>query len=498
MSNNLLQKLKAWRQRTANTEGIELFRVFANKILENIAEVKPENKEELMAVKGIRDKKYAKYGEEILALINGDSEAELDAKSPNTQIEKPLSVSAYLNFLNQQLHKYRARIQGEISSVKIKDNVVYFSLKDSEDESVINCLIWKRDYELSGIDIEVGMEVIIKGFPDVYKPSSSLAFKTSLVELVGEGALKKAYDQLKKKLDAEGLFLEGRKKEIPDFPQKIGLITSETGAVIHDFQINLGRYGFNIKFVDSRVEGQLAIRDLISAIDYFSDKDIDVLVIIRGGGSLESLQAFNNEVLVRKIANFNKPVICGIGHEKDVPLASLAADKMVSTPTAVTQVLNASWQKAVHELELNKEKIFSIFNSALFSGKEAVNNCFKTIETNFESIFEKFNQAEESLKQSLISLGFRITELGKKLAEYPNIFLTNINRGISQAKQKISSLENLLLAHNPERQLKLGYSIVSSSGFIIKNISQIKINQSVEVAVANGSFESEVKKINKK
>ncbi len=498
MNPNLLQKLKDWRRRTANSEGTEPFRVFANKVLENIAELKPKTKEELMAIKGIRDRKYARYGEEILTLINGDDDAKSFTNLSDDQANKPLSVSAYLNFLNQQIRKYRARIQGEISSVKVKDNVVYFSLKDSEDEGVINCLIWKRDYELSGIDLEIGMEVIIEGFPDVYKPSGSLAFKTSLIELVGEGALKKAYDQLKKQLDAEGLFLEERKKEIPDFPQKIGLITSETGAVIHDFQINLGRYGFNIKFMDSRVEGQLAIRDLISAIDYFSDKDIDVLVIIRGGGSLESLQAFNNETLVRRIANFNKPVICGIGHEKDVPLASLAADKMTSTPTAVTHVLNASWQKAIHELKFNKEKMFSVFSDILLNNREVVDNYFKTIEINFESIFEKFDQAEESLKQSIISLGFRIVELGKKLAEYPTIFLTNINRGISQAKQKISSLENLLLAHNPERQLKLGYSIVSSGGAIIKSVNQIKINQSVEVVVANGSFESEVKKINKK
>ena len=451
-----------------------------------------------MAIKGIRYKKYAKYGEEILALVNGSDDIESFANSSDDQINKPLSVSAYLNFLNQQLRKYRARIQGEISSVKIKDNVVYFSLKDSEDEGVINCLIWKRDYELSGIDFEVGMEVIIEGFPDIYKPSGGLTFKTSLVELVGEGALKKAYDQLKNKLDAEGLFLEERKKEIPELSQRIGLITSETGAVIHDFLFTLGQYGFNIKFMDSRVERQSAIRDLISAINYFSDKDIEVLVIIRGGGSLESLQAFNNEALVRKIANFNKPVICGIGHEKDVPLASLAADKMVSTPTAAAHIFNASWQKAIHELNLDKEKIFSIFSRALSNSGELVNNSFDAIEANFQSIFEKFNQAEESLKQSLTSLGSRIAELGRILVEYPNRFLNNISRSILQAKQKISSFEKLLLTHNPERQLKLGYSIVSSGGSIIKSINQVKVNQSVEVAVANGSFESEVRTINKK
>ena len=325
-----------------------------------------------------------------------------------------------------------------------------------------------------------------------------MSFKTSSAELIGEGALKKAYDQLKKKLDGEGLFLEERKREIPDLIQKIGLITSETGAVIHDFMTNLGKYGFRVRFMDSRVEGQVAIRDLISAIDCFSNEDVDVLVIIRGGGSLESLQAFNNEMLVRKIANFNKPVICGIGHEKDVPLASLVADKMVSTPTAVTQVLNEPWQKAIHRLELNEEKIFNIFRNALSDNREAVDGYFGTIEENFGLIFKSFSRVEESLKQSFVSLSSRIAELGRNLAEYPDIFLTNINRSILRARQRILSLEKLMLTYNPERQLKLGYSIVRSGGSIIKNINQIKVDQAVEVSMGNGSFESEVKKINKK
>src|SRR3989344_6811079 len=276
-----------------------------------------------MKKKTIRGKKLSKYVEENL---------ELPVGLPDKQIEQPFSVSAYLDLLNIQLSEHEARIQGEISSVDIRERVVYFSIKDSIDGSVMSCLIWKRNYDFSGIEFEPGMEVILEGVPDIYKLSGRLSFKTSSVELVGEGALKKAYDKLKNKLNSEGLFLKERKKEIPELAGKIGLITSETGAVIHDFLTNLGRYGFNIRFMDSRVEGQPAVRELISAVDYFYDKDIDVLVIIRGGGSLESLQAFNNETLVRKISDFNKPVICGIGHEKDVPLASLVADKMVSTP----------------------------------------------------------------------------------------------------------------------------------------------------------------------
>lgn len=518
---NLLQKLKDWRRRTANSEGIEPFRVFANKVLDNIAEVKPANKEELMTIKGIRYKKFARYGRDILVLINPRAHfgSELNGSSffksklsvgvnngdegpgsfidtvPDTKSDKPFSVSQYLDFLNKQLSKCRARIQGEISSLDIRDNYLFFSLKDKDDRGILSCFMWKSDYRLSGIEFEVGAEVILEGCPEAYKPTGRLSFKASSAELVGEGALKKAYDQLKKKLEAEGLFLESRKRQIPNFPQKIGLITSETGAVIHDFLTNLGRYGFQIKFMNSRVEGQGAIRDLISAIEYFGGKEIDVLVIIRGGGSLESLRAFNNETLVRKIADFSKPVICGIGHEKDAPLASLAADKMVSTPTAVTLVLNESWQEAIHLVELNREKIFNSFRGFVFG----------------------FNKAEESLKRLFVAVQFRISEINRNLAECPRILnararslikdssgmlasmlnpiFAKMEHALIQTNRSIVSAEKLVVTYNPERQLRLGYSIVRSGGTIVRKISQIKIGQLVNARVEDGAFESEVKKL---
>ena len=317
------------------------------------------------------------------------------------------------------------------------------------------------------------------------------------MELVGEGALKKAYDKLKKKLETEGLFSEERKKELPELAQKIGLITSEAGAVINDFLTNLGRYGFSIKFVNSRVEGQPAVRELISAIDYFSDKDIDVLVIIRGGGSLESLQAFNNEKLVRKISDFGRPVICGIGHEKDVPLASLAADKMVSTPTAAAHALNESWQKAVNEIEHNKGRIFSYFDNAISKNRRTINNLFQTIQDGFGLIFKNFEQAEETLKRSFISLRSRISEIKRELARYPNVFSSGLAHAIRRVKQTILSSEKLMLTYNPERQLKLGYSIVRSGGKIVKRTDNIKIGELVDITLTDGGFESEVKSIHK-
>ena len=142
--------------------------------------------------------------------------------------------------------------------------------------------------------------------------------------------------------------------------------------------------------------------------------------------------------------------------------------------------------------------MFSIFRNALFDNRKAIDSYFDTIEENFGSIFKHFSQAEESLKQSFVSLRYRIDELGRNLAEYPNIFLTNISRGILRAKQRVLSLERLMLTYNPERQLRLGYSIVRSGGSIIKTINQVKTDQAVDVMVGDGFFESEVKKIYKK
>ncbi|MDD3386812.1 MAG: exodeoxyribonuclease VII large subunit, partial [Candidatus Pacebacteria bacterium] len=236
------------------------------------------------------------------------------------------SISAYLKLLNGVLNSFGAKIIGEVSEVKISSvGHVYFSLKDKKDGSVLSCVIWNYDYKMCGIDLVEGIEVKATGFPDVYPVTGRLSFKAKTIQLAGEGQIKKEYEKLKKKLEEEGLFNEERKKQITDFPQKIGIITSKQGAVINDFLNNLGRYGFYIEFIDSRVEGLEAVKDLINSIKTFKKKKIDVLVIMRGGGSLESFLAFNNEMLIREVVDLPFPVIAAIGHDKDIPLLSLVA-----------------------------------------------------------------------------------------------------------------------------------------------------------------------------
>lgn len=524
MDHNLLQKLKEWRKTTADAEGVEAFRVFPNSVLDAIAEFKPVDKDGLFAIKGIRERKYDKYGADLLALIHGSNGTGV-AKIPLNNVTEervgndPLSVSDYLDLLNVQMRSCSARIQGEISSLDIRERVLYFSLKDSTDGSIINCIMWKNAYDLSGVAFEIGLEVILEGAPDIYKPSGRLSFKALSAELVGEGKLKKAYEELKARLDKEGLFAPERKRALPIFPTKIGLITSKNGAVIGDFQTNLGRYGFHISMIDSRVEGQLAVSELLDAIRTLKKREIEVLVIIRGGGSLESLLPFNNEVLVREIADFPVPVLAGVGHDKDVPLLCLAADKTVSTPTATAQALNDSWQRAATKVELNQRKIFASFKDSLGGQKDFVRRSFERMREHVRIVLDDFKRAEQSLQRIFVSISARISEL-RRIVDGYNVITWRGMRGlmsrtrmhvsaimrssfetighrIGDAQLGIRSLEKLLVTNNPERQLRLGYSIVRGRSGIVRNVAQVAQGDEIVVRVQDGSFASEVTTITK-
>lgn len=435
-----------------------------------------------------------------------------------------VTISEYIDNLNANLATQNARVLGEVSDIQRYEgrSYLFFKIKGkdgSEKETVLPCFMWKREYQLSGIKLEIGTEVIVSGFPSIYKPAGRFSFEAQAIELVGEGKLKKAYDELKTQLEKEGLFALERKRALPMFPTKIGLITSKDGAVIGDFQTNLGRYGFHITMIDSRVEGQLAVSELLGAIRTFKKRDIDVLVIIRGGGSLESLLPFNNEVLVREIASFPVPVLAGVGHEKDIPLLCLAADEAVSTPTATAQTLNDSWQRAAAKIELNQRKIFSSFKDSLVGQKDFVRRSFERMREHVRTVLNNFKETEQSLQRVFTSIGTRISELRRAVNGYPIIIrrgmkglifrtrthisammrssFETIGHRISDARLVVHSFEKLLATNNPERQLRLGYSIVRGHSGIVRNVAQVARGDEIVVRVQDGSFASEVTTITK-
>lgn len=385
-------------------------------------------------------------------------------------IDKIFSVSEFIELLNIGLKRSKAKVIGEVGKVDLAaSGHVYFSLRDEGNQSILNCIIWKSRYNLYGIKLQEGMKIMTSGYPEIYPASGRLSFIAETIELAGEGELKKQYDELKKRLEEEGIFAEVKKRPIPKYPRKIGVITSKQGAVLADFLNNIGKFGFKIKMIDSRVEGQEAVKDLLASIRTFREKDIDVLVIIRGGGSFESLMPFNNELLVREVASFPVPVIAGIGHDKDEPLVALAADAMESTPTAVANLLNESWEEAHLILEKYERGILGYF----------------------EGIFEKYRNAEQLL---MISFGnFQNTLLNVKmnLRNSVNKSFSGFKSLLLKVNQQLEHAEKVVNLNNPERQLMLGYSIARCGGKIIRKIKDTKIGENIDLKVSDGTIIAE-------
>jgi len=370
--------------------------------------------------------------------------------------QKIYSVSEYLDWVNSQIAVKTATIVGEVSKISEREKAVYFSIKDSEDNSMLNCLIWRFKYNMMGIKLAEGDKIKIQGAADIYKPMGSMSFKADVIELAGEGALKKAYDALKKKLESEGMFAADRKREIKKFPKNIALITSKYGDAIHDFNMNLTKAGFKIKFLDSRMEGAQAAPDIIGAIEYFNQAaDFDAIVLTRGGGSWESLQAFNNEAVCRAVANSKIPILCGVGHEKDVPLACLVADKMVSTPTAAAEFLNISWKAAIFKADSIREKLLSRFSRELNNKKYA------------------------------------LQKLQNGISGYFAGALADIRHKIQFAEQKLRD-------NNPQRLLDLGYSLILKNGKSVSSYRDLTVGDDIDIKMKDGIAGAEVKSMRSK
>jgi len=470
MDQSLLEKLKKWQADRARRDNLEAYRVLPYSVLEEIARRVPQSPEELLEIKGIKEKKLAKYGNDILLITRDDGGEEMVIDLDKQ--DKIFEVSEYLDLLNESLANLEARVKGEVSSIDMRGNYIFFGLKDKSDESLISCFIWRNDFETSGVNLEEGMEVMLWGYPNVYKPGGRLSFQTKIIELVGEGALKKAYDELKNKLESEGLFAPERKRAIPSFSHKIGLITSHRGAAIGDFTSNLVSYGFEIKFYDSRVEGKQAVFDLVKAVKWFNKKmpELDALVLVRGGGSLESLQAFNTESLVREIANSKIPILAGIGHEKDISLAALVSDKMVSTPTAAAMELSKSWNEAIYKVDEAERNLLSYLSE----------------------IFERFEKAKNALHREFEKIGQSIFYGRDKIEMAIKNIYSSFSRLLLNIKEQIRIAENQIKLSNPERQLRLGYSLVSIGGRIVRRVKDVRVGEEVDVKVSDGELKSKI------
>ncbi len=386
---------------------------------------------------------------------------------PSDQI---ISVKAFLEILNETLtFAFPAvTVEGEVSSFKVNQGKwVFFDLKD--EDATLPCFMPK--YQLK-VPLEDGMKVRVTGVPKITN-WGKFSFTVKTVELAGEGELKRAFEILKAKLEKEGLFEESRKRQLPRLPTRIGLITSGQSAAYADFIKILGQRwgGLSITLADVQVQGAAAPNQIVGAINYFNQLSAppEVLIIIRGGGSLEDLQAFSTEEVARAVASSRTPTIVGVGHEVDFSLADYVADRRAATPTDAARIVVPDRQEVMRDLEHRQSRL-------LGSIKNQINSRQHTISRQIH-ILERFVRVPRAKIERLES---RLSGSSRQV--------------FSDYKQRLASMQRLLASFDPTATLKRGYSIVRHEGMVVSNSKQVSSGNSLMVQLAEGSLKTTVDK----
>lgn len=369
----------------------------------------------------------------------------------------------------------RVRIRGEVSKIKENKGHLYFSLKD--ENFILNAICWSSAVPLLQVFPEEGMEVVAEGKITTYAKSSisSYQIKVDQIELQGEGALLKLIEQRKKKLQAEGYFNEEHKKSIPFIPNKIGIITSPTGAVIMDIINRVqDRYPTHLLIYPISVQGNKSAGEIIKGIEFFNKRiNVDTIIIARGGGGAEDLLSFNDENVVKSAFASKIPIISAIGHETDFTLLDLVADYRASTPTAAAE-------KAVPEKTVLIEKIFA-FNKQLIS--------------NFNLFLRKKDKNVYQLVKSLNINNLKnfIKEKKDKIKIYDKSLTNLLKDKFKYFQLNLNSIFARLDSLDTKKILKRGFSIIRdlNNNIIYKKNHTLK-NNDVIIELSDGKIKAKI------
>jgi len=434
--------------------------------------------------------------------------------------EKVLSVGQFLDRINGVLESNKVTIRGELGQIDRRDKAVYFSIRDKDEAAVLGCFVWRWDMARFGFDFEEGMGGKILGYPKIYKPIGRLSFQVEYMAPVGEGALKKAYDLLVKKLQKLGYFAKERKRTIPSYVKKIGLITSEKADAKKDFLTHLGDHDFKIYFYDVRVEGLRAVREITEAVRWFNEcsEEVEVLVLTRGGGSFESLEAFNSEAVAKAIYSSKIPVISAIGHENDVTIADMVADVRASTPTDAGKQLAEAWLRATQlmtnyqsnilsvfakkirqineEVEQEKKRLMDNFEKAFERRQNEVDNLGRSLVAGFRQIVNRFNMLEKSFMSNLALVERQVNGLSREIKRQRLDLVEGFGLWLRFLVNKVRTFEEKLALVDPGLKLKQGYSLVfNDSGKIVRSVESLVLGDKLDITFFRGKTKSKIIKI---
>jgi exodeoxyribonuclease VII large subunit len=413
-------------------------------------------------------------------------------------------------------------VEGEISNYRPADSGhLYFTLKD--DASQLRVVMWKTQARLLRFKPENGLQVIARGRVTVYDQRGELQLSAEYLEPKGAGALQIAFEQLKAKLAAEGLFERDRKKPIPRLPKRIGIVTSPRGAALHDMLNVLRRRheSVGVLIFPAQVQGDAAAGEVITGLKYFNrTKNVDVIVVARGGGSLEDLAAFNDEALARTISASEIPVISAIGHETDFTIADFVADLRAPTPSAAAELVIESKRMLEEQVETLRRRLaraaryqlqqikLRLTQLAQHGAFARMREAIRRREQRVDELVYRLAQAERRVIQARmrrldvaatrlrhLDLRLRLNYFHKQLDTHTDAMNATMRAVLTQRRSRVEHLTAQLQALSPTNILERGYALVfDANGNLVKDAAQVKPGDEITAQVAKGRVRAEVRR----
>jgi exodeoxyribonuclease VII large subunit len=413
-------------------------------------------------------------------------------------------------------------VEGEVSNFRAHDSGhLYFTLKD--EESQIRAVMFRSQARLLRFRPENGMQVVLRGRVTIFEGRGELQLSAEYLEPKGAGALQVAFEQLKAKLEAEGLFDASRKKPLPGLPRCIGIVTSPQGAALRDILNILRRrhHSANALIYPAQVQGETAATEVSAGVKYFNrTKNVDVIIVARGGGSAEDLAAFNHEGLARVIANSAIPVISAIGHETDFTIIDFVADLRAPTPSAAAELVIRSRQEIESQSEDLRSRLARAMRYRLLMAKQALTEAAQ--HGAFARMVDGINQRQ----QKLDDLSFRLEKSERKmieqhrrrweraaaavrhydvrrvlagirreLASQTAAMATAMRTAVQRQRSRLGQLEHQIKALSPVAILERGYALVfDSTGKLVKNSAQVEPGDEISARLAHGTLTARVEK----
>lgn len=416
-----------------------------------------------------------------------------------TKNRKIYTVSEVNYFAKQTLEQMTFWVEGEIQSIKKNPDWTFYYLDLKDERATLPCIIDKS--QLSEFnDDSVGVAVLVYGNLTLYEPNGKYQFRIYRIEKAGIGFLQRKLEELIRKLRSEGLFDEEYKKEIPKYPRKVCVVTSLGSDAYSDFkQHTVDKFpSVELYLADVRVQGPRSVGQLLEILPKVDTRKFDVVVITRGGGSLEDLAAFNDEQVARTIFKMKTPTIVAIGHEANESLAEWVADKRASTPTDAANMVTAGYASILVTLEHFKYQLQTKANYYFATNFQRLDYFYLALaklKLSFRDLPARLNTVEEILrrheKHLILDAKSVVENFYLDLSRQAPLIIRNYN-------QTLEALSRSLVLLSPQNTLARGYSITTNDlGQIIKNIRDIVVGQKIGVKLTGGSLTSKVTKVTK-